>query len=112
METKVAGILIVVAILCFFSSYYYNGNGQLGYKGLLFWKSIEKERGYIYKYSNRIFGLTLFVGSIAFFFLFGLAAKETKYLLGLRIAYLIYIFGSMLVADIFVAYKKSRENLR
>lgn len=114
MEIKVAIGLIVLSCLCFFSSYYRNGNGQLGYKGILFLLSNEKERSFVYKYSNRCFGIALFIGSIIFLLLFSLIANQkinSDYLQNVRKAYIIYSLCSMLISELFVLYKK-RQRIR
>ncbi|WP_430601870.1 hypothetical protein [Enterococcus sp. DIV0724b] len=114
MEIKITIVLIVISLLCFASSYYYNGNGQLGYKGILFWKSKENDRGFVYKYSNRSFGILLFIGSTFFLLLFTLIENKSlnpKYLQDIRIAYLIYFLFSMLASELFVTYKKRKAKI-
>lgn len=104
MDVTVGSMLTIVSLLCFFSAGYYNGNGQLGYKGMLFLLSGKKHRNEVYRQTNRMFGILLFLGSLLFIITAKFDIVQAS-LANIRIAYLSYIFLSMLASDLFTAYK-------
>lgn len=111
MEVNIAMGMIVLSFLCFVSSYYPDRHGQLGYKGILFLVSNQKDRPFVYKYSNRSFGATMYIGSLIFLILFTLLDKQminSVTMHTIRIAYLVYGLSSMLVAELVVIDRKRK----
>lgn len=110
---KIAVILIAVSLLCFFSADYFNGNGQLGYKGGLFLFAKAQNRQFVYRRTNKIFGVLLFVGSVTFLGMsFGCSrlAVSANMLQKIRSAYLLYLFSAVMITEAIVGYQVWRRN--
>lgn len=95
MDINISLLLILISVVMFASSFYYNGNGQLGYKGLLFLIS-SKNKQKIYVMTNRITSVLILFGSLLYIFLFGVLGNS----LAIRLAFIIYLFLSMGLSDV------------
>jgi len=112
MEDVYFGLIMsLIAVLCFISSNYQNGNGYIGLRGAsyIFFRNINK-RNLAFKISNRVFGSLLFIASVVYAIISLIIYQNTynEFSTTYRALFIISIVLIVIVSDIsaFITIKK------